>query len=209
MNYGVSKRKLRLAPYGVNLEKFHPCGSPPLDEFRVVFVGGACIRKGIRYLLESFWKLKHPRKHLTLAGTVSNEVLKNLTPLQHDANITILGHVPQAEIKKLLSVSHVMVLASIEEGLACVQAQALACGCPIIASQHTGADGDIFFEHGKEGFIVPIRNSEAIAERLQMLADCPDVRSAMSENALRRVKSVAGWNEYGSRMYAVFSELRS
>ena len=56
-----------------------------------------------------------------------------------------------------MSRSHVMVLPSIEEGLALVQAQALACGCPVIGTRHTGAED--LFSDGNEGFIVPIRNS--------------------------------------------------
>ena len=68
-----------------------------------------------------------------------------------------------------MSSSHVLVLPSVEEGLALVQAQAMACGCPLISSTNTG--GEDLFSDGVEGFLVPIRSPEAIAERLQQLAD--------------------------------------
>ena len=54
-----------------------------------------------------------------------------------------------------------------EEGLALVQAQALACGCPVIGTWNTGA-ADLFSD-GVEGFIVPPRDPKAIAERLRQL----------------------------------------
>jgi alpha-maltose-1-phosphate synthase len=100
-----------------------------------------------------------------------------------------------------MSTSHVMVLPSIEEGLALVQGQALACGCPMISSENTG--GADLFSHGIEGFFVPIRSADAIAERLQQLADDPTLRQSMSEAALRRVKSLGGWEQYGLQ-YANF-----
>jgi glycosyltransferase involved in cell wall biosynthesis len=118
--------------------------------------------------------------------------------------VEILGHIPQPELKQIMSRSHVMVLPSIEEGLALVQAQALACGCPVIGTHHTGAE-DLFTD-GKEGFVVPIRDPRAIADRLQLLADEPQRRAAMSEAALRRVKEMGGWEEYGNQMAQVMTD---
>ena len=69
-----------------------------------------------------------------------------------------LGVVGQERLAELMSTSHVMVLPSIEEGLALVQGQAMACGCPVIASTNTGAE-DLFTD-GVEGFVVPIRDPE-------------------------------------------------
>ena len=38
----------------------------------------------------------------------------------------------------------------------------MACGCPLISSTNTG--GEDLFTDGVEGFVVPIRSPEAIAE---------------------------------------------
>jgi alpha-maltose-1-phosphate synthase len=100
-----------------------------------------------------------------------------------------------------MSTSHVMVLPSIEDGWGLVMGQAMACGCPVISSDHTG--GPDLYSHGVEGFIVPIRSADAIAQSLQQLADDPHLRQSMSEAALRRVKSLGGWEDYG-RQYAAF-----
>ena len=50
-----------------------------------------------------------------------------------------------------------------------------------------------------EGFIVPIRDPQAIQDRMQLLADDPNLRRAMGAAALRRVQSMGGWKEYGDR----------
>jgi glycosyltransferase involved in cell wall biosynthesis len=117
-------------------------------------------------------------------------------PLPDDVAFT--GPLPQVQLKHIMSRSHVMVLPSIEEGLATVQAQALACGCPVIGTTNSGAE-DLFTD-GKEGFIVPIRDPSAITERLQLLADDPERRAAMGEAALELVKRIGGWAQYGEQM---------
>jgi len=202
---GVSREKIRLAPYGVDLEKFYPCAKRSENEFRVLFVGGLSVRKGVSYLLCAFQKLRREGKHLTLVGSVSAEIEKTIEPFRCDPRITFMGHMPQPELKTIMSRSHVMVLPSVEEGLACVQAQAMACGCPVIASQNTGAE-DLFSDQ-KEGFIVPVCDADAIADRLQSLADDARLQLRMSEAAMKRVKSIGGWGQYGQRMFDIFSEL--
>jgi len=191
-------------PYGVDLDRFYPCAERSESEFRLLFVGNISVRKGVRYLLEAFQQLDCKRKHLTLVGSLSPELESTVQHIRHSDQISVMGHVPQQDLKKIMSRSHVMVLPSVEEGMACVQAQVMACGCPVIASQNTGAQ-DLFTD-GREAFIVPICDSQAIADRLQMLADDPDLVTRMGDAALARVKSIGGWQEYGDRMYQIFLE---
>jgi glycosyltransferase involved in cell wall biosynthesis len=202
---GIRAAKLRLAPYGVDLSLFYPTAAPPENEFRVLFVGSVSVRKGFRYLMEAFDKLEHKRKHLTVVGFIQPALRRRISVLRSRADISFRGPLPQPELKDIMSSSHVMVLPSVEEGLAMVQAQAMACGCPLISSENTGA-ADLFTD-GVEGFITPIRDSDAIAQRLQTLADDPHLRNRMSAAAIARVKSIGGWNEYGDKMYRTFAEV--
>ena len=106
----------------------------------------------------------------------------------------------------MYSTANVFVLPSLEEGLAYVQGEALACGCPIIGSTNSGAEDLI--THGKEGFIVPIRSSEAILQNLQLLMDDPSQRQSMSDAALQRVKHLGGWDTYGDNFVALLKSLQ-
>ena len=117
----------------------------------------------------------------------------------------VLGHMPQTELKNVMSRSHVLVLPSIEDGFGMVMAQAMACGCPVIASRNTG--GEDLFSDGHEGYSVPIRDVDALAERLQHLADNPEERAAMGRQALERVQSIGGWRDYGEKAMAIYREL--
>ncbi len=201
---GVPAEKVFTIPYGVRLENFRPTAVPAEGEFNVLFAGAPGLRKGIPYLLQAFANVKHPRKRLMIAGYVQENlkgVLKRL-PLE---NVQFLGPVAQPELIDLMSRSHVMVLPSIEEGLALVQAEAMACGCPVISSTNSG--GDDLYTDGVEGFIVPIRDVRAIGDKLQLLADQPDVGRAMGAAGMRRVQEMGGWNEYGARWEALLLRL--
>jgi starch synthase len=201
---GIPAEKLRVIPYGVRLEQFVRTGEPPTDTFEVLFAGSVSLRKGVPYLLEAFRRLKHPAKRLRIAGSVHPDIKTVLQKLPLD-QVEILGPVSQQRLAELMSTSHVMVLPSIEEGLALVQGQALACGCPVLASTNTG--GEDLFTDQVEGFIVPVRGIDALTEKMQQLADDPALQRRMSEAALLRVKKIGGWDDYGDRWEALLREL--
>lgn len=191
---GVPRSKMHLIPYGVRLESFARVADPAPDTFEVIYIGAVNIYKGFPYLLEAFAQLRHPKKRLRMVGLVADEMRPLLEKLPRE-NVEFLGHVPQLQLKELLSRSHVLVLPSIDDGFGMVMNQAMACGCPVIASTHTGAP-DLLTE-GQDGFLVPIRDSEAILNRLQQLADDPALQREMGANALAKVKTAGGWEQYG------------
>jgi glycosyltransferase involved in cell wall biosynthesis len=206
LSQGVPFEKMRLLPYGVNLSRFQPVAAPAEGRFDVLFVGGMSLRKGVQYLVQAYKKLNHPAKSLTFVGATSHDLIallaaRGLWP----SDARVLGHMPQIELKGLMSRSHVMVLPSIEEGLAMVQAQAMACACPVIASRSTGAED--LFSDGSEGFIVPTRDVDTMAERLQQLADHPQERAIMGQRALMGMRRIGGWHDYGQKAMTIYEEM--
>jgi len=201
---GVPAEKLRVIPYGVRLDAFEPASPPPTDEYNVLFVGQVSLRKGVPYLLEAFARLRHPRKRLRIVGPMFPHMRPLLArlPMEH---VEVVGAVSRAQLARCFATSHVMVLPSIEEGLALVQGEAMACGCPVIATPNTGCE-DLFTE-GREGFIVPAREAAPIAERLQQLADNPEIQQQMRAAALERVRHLGGWTDYGDRWFSLLKDL--
>ena len=203
---GIAAKKLRLLPYGVNVSRFQPVAKPAEDHFEVLYVGAMSLQKGIQYLVQAYKKMSHLNKSLTFVGAPSPELMALLQARNlWTEDIKVLGHMQQAELKNIMSRSHVLVLPSIQDGFGMVMAQAMACGCPVIASRNTG--GEDLFTDGDEGFIVPIRDVDALVERLQQLADYPEQRVAMGQRALARVQSFGGWNRYGEKAMAVYAEV--
>jgi glycosyltransferase involved in cell wall biosynthesis len=208
---GFAAEKVHVIPYGVRLDRFKPTDVPPSclppnGSFEVLFAGQASLRKGVPYLLQAFALLRHPHKRLTIAGAVQDDLRSILAfgglPLE---GVEFIGSVAQDELAKRMSRSHVLVLPSVEEGLALVQAQAMACGCPVLATVATGAED--LFSDGVEGFIVPDRDTAALAARLQWLADDPALLARMSVAGLARVRQLGGWDRYGEMWDALLHSL--
>ena len=192
----VSSAKLYVIPYGVRLDRFRPTVRPSNEAFDVLFAGQVSLRKGVPYLLQAFSMLQHPQKRLTIVGAIQDDMRKLLHTLPTE-HVVFTGSIAQADLADRMSASHVLALPSVEEGLALVQGQAMACGCPVIATTATGAED--LFTAGVEGFIVPDRDVRALSDRLQQIADDPALRARMSEAALLRVQSLGGWDTYGDR----------
>jgi starch synthase len=200
---GVPAEKLYLCPYGVTLSVFARQRRQD-DRFRVLFVGSVSVRKGIGYLLEAVRPLvRRNLLELWLVGAVSTEARDFVA--QHADLFAHKGFVPPARLADTYSQGSVLVLPSVEEGLGRVQVQAMACGLPIIATANTGAE-DVLTD-GREGFIVPIRDSGAIRERLEWMLEHPAEREQMALAAMHRVASLGGWQAYGAAVEQMYLEL--
>jgi starch synthase len=196
---GIDRGKLAKVSYGVDLSLFAP--APKRDpNFRAIFVGNLSLQKGVPYLLEAVKGLGLKGFELWLVGAVS----PGFEPLlrRYEGLFRHFGVVPRARLRELYSQASVLVLPSVQEGLALVQAQAMACGLPVIATAHTGAV-DILTD-GVEGFIVPIRSAGAIREKLRTLYESPELLTRMSEAALTRARAMGGWSQYGDNMIAMY-----
>ena len=201
---GVAPEKLRVIPYGGRLDRFSPVAQPEPESFTVLFVGGVSIRKGVPYLLEAFKALKHPNKKLKIIGAVQDE-MREILRSQPLENVSFLGIVPNADLAKHYSTADVMVLPSLEEGLAYVMAEAMACGCPVIASVNTGAEN--LFTHEQEGFIVPIRSTSALIEGMEAIAQDQARTAQMRKQARRRIESLGGYDRYGTQFADLLNQL--
>jgi glycosyltransferase involved in cell wall biosynthesis len=210
---GVPAAKLHTIPYGAPLEAFHPAaeevGIPSSKNFDVLFVGAVGLRKGLPYLIQAFANLHHPHKTLRIAGSITadgRELLANLSAhhLSLDG-VEFVGPLPRPALAGLMARSDVLVLPSMEDGFGLVLAEAMASGCVPIASNHTGAE-DLYTD-GVEGFVVPAGDSQAIAHRLQQLADSPDLYRRMRAAALARVQSMGGWSTYGAQWEQLLGQL--
>jgi starch synthase len=203
---GVSPGKLRRLSYGVNLSSFYPQGQADPNRMDILFAGGASLRKGIPYLLQAFKALKHPHKRLYFAGPFSPALVEHMTQagLWSDG-IELLGHLNWDQLRQRMSQCHALVLPSIEDGFGLVLAQALACGCPVIATDHTGAPD--LLQNDEAGYIVPIRRSDLLADRLQQLADSPQTQERFRHKAPELVKNLGGWHQYGEEAVHIYRSL--
>jgi len=127
-----------------------------------------------------------------------------LLPLQfYQGEYSRFKYVPQRPhraVRELMLTCDVLVLPSIVEGRAMVQMEALSCGLPIVVTPNAGAEDLI--EPGRTGFLIPIRAPEALAERIDWIADhkdwIADTRPAIIEKARQ-----SNWRGYSNKVLSV------
>jgi starch synthase len=168
---GIPSKRLLHVPYplqkiaGASASKSNH--SKDDDIFRVLYVGTISVRKGLRYLIEAFRHLKHPKKELWIVGPVASP--SGLENMSMPEGVKFFGPLKGDALQEVYMRATVFCLPSIEDGFGLVLNEALSYGLPVIATENTGIE-DLLVD-GKGGMIVPIRDSKAISDYLNRLAE--------------------------------------
>jgi glycosyltransferase involved in cell wall biosynthesis len=199
---GVPEQRIHRVPYGVDISA-HKVRDERNSTFRVVFVGQMVQRKGLEYLLKAWSKLQLPNAELVLAGRGRVDT-KLLAAFQ--SNFVYMSDLSDRKLEELYDCSDVFCMPSLVEGFGLVYLEALACGLPVIATPNTGA-ADIVRE-GREGFIVPIRDVEALAEKLEWAYQN---RSALAEMriAARTLAAQYSWARFRQGIKMAIEEVEN
>ncbi len=197
---GFDDSKIFVNNFGVS-SFFAPTGNKS-SKFIILYVGTLSIQKGLIYLFKAMHLLGWPESQyeLWLIGTVSNEI-KEIIPSLSRPNWKFFGHIDHHELASYISQCSVMVHPSIQEGLSMVLSQVMSCGVVPIATTNTG--GEDIISDGENGFIVPIRSPEKIAEKLTLLFEDKVLLEEMQEKAKNYAHKFSTWDNYGER-YANF-----
>lgn len=192
INNGVTASRIALCPYGVDTERFRPAAKVGDRPFQILFVGQLSQRKGIKYLLEAFKGLHLEKAELVLMGGVggSGEGLKLYGGLFRH-----IRHVPYSELPQYYQSADIFVYPSLHEGSALAIYEALASGLPVITTPNSGS----VVRDGVDGFIVPIRDIEALQEKILLLYQNKDLRDQMGLQARKRAESFT-WQAYRQRL---------
>jgi glycosyltransferase involved in cell wall biosynthesis len=189
---GVDKSKCYTVPYAVG-DSWLKLNNYPIQG-RILFVGTADLRKGIHVLGMAAQKLSHRKYEFRVAGGVSDVVRNH----QITQRLNFLGRVPRANIQQEYARSDIFVLPSLAEGSAEVTYEALAAGLPVITTEATGS----VVRDGIEGFIIPERDAEALANRIEELVENRQLRDRMAAAARKRAQDYT-WDKYAERLLGV------
>lgn len=191
--------KIDIVPYGAPPAVAGEI-TKPSGKLKVLFAGSLGQRKGLSYLLAAVERLNNVE--LTLLG---RKVTDNCEPLESAVRkyrwLPTLAH---ADVLREMKSHDVLVLPSLFEGFGLVILEAMAQGTPVIATDHTA--GPDVIESEVDGFIVPIRSADAIAEKLDLLAGDHDRLMSMKSAAKRKAEN-HGWDGYRQRLVEVAQEV--
>ena len=201
IEHGVEPGRIFRMPLGVDAARFRPAEGPrPPGPFRALFAGHMSVRKGVHHLLAGWQAAALKEAELVFVGVPKDKYILDLVARQ-PSGIRYLGFVPNARLHETYQSADVFVFPSLAEGGVYVIYEALACGLPCIVSANAGSA----VRDGIEGFVVPVGESDAIADRLRRLAEDEGLRRRMSAAARVRGQSVA-WPEFYRRIGLMYRE---
>ncbi len=163
----------------------------------VLYLGRLEEIKGLPYLLQAFAKT-HNNAVLVIAGDGSQ--LQSLKQLAQELGIVervrFTGYVPTEETIPFYAISWVYVLPSItkpyfKEPWGLTVNEAFHQGVPVIATDAVGAAAGGLVQNKVNGFIVPERDSQGLADALKEILEAPNLRTCFGERAH---KTIASWD---------------
>jgi len=202
---GIDAKKLFLNHYGAG-DAFAPASAsvhPDTGKLIIVYLGALSIQKGLIYLFEALKLLDAPESafEVWFIGSVVDRPVQLALDRARRPNWRVFGHIDHYQLGPYLSQCDVGVQPSLQEGLSMVIPQLLASGVPMVVSANSGG-ADLVTE-GDNGFVVPIRDPQAIADKLSLLFHDRVRLRAMKQAARASIENRFTWDHYGLR-YADF-----
>jgi glycosyltransferase involved in cell wall biosynthesis len=198
---GVNPNKIVVIPRGFDPSMYQPRPSQNKgDKFIVLFVGNLLLRKGIKYILESWDELNLKHAELWFVGNVTNEVkfLFNKYLPKHK-NIRLIGGVSNPS--KYYKSASVFLFPSIDEGSAKVTYEAMASGLPCIFSENAGSVAT-----KENALIIPIRSKNAISMNLKKLYKNVNLRNSLGKKARLHIKKFT-WESYQKKLIEQYQQI--
>lgn len=174
-----------IIPNGVDVDLLSK-EAPPLDAFNdgklnILFLGRMEKRKGLRYLLGAFGRLKWEYPHLRLIVVGPGSPGKECYRIMAERNlqdVVFVGRVSEEALARYYHTADIFCAPNTgKESFGMVLGEAMAAGKPIVASNIDGFRA--VMTDGKEGLTVPPKNEEALALALERLVRDPALRLEM------------------------------
>jgi len=201
--YGIERERIDVVHCGVDAEAFRPGGRQDRSEGRptVLFVGNIAANKGIETAFAAVLQLrsKYPNICFQILGTGDDTLQEDLRRCAHSvgvaANVEFHGFVDRSKLPDFYRRANVFCSPALYEGgVANVYLEAMACGCPVVASLAGGAPEAV--TEGETGLLVPPGDRDAVASALDQILSNRVLARQMGEAARRRVKDYFAMDKY-------------
>jgi colanic acid/amylovoran biosynthesis glycosyltransferase len=166
-----------------------PTGASPVRPLRILSVGRLTWEKGYEYAVEAvrFLADHGVRSELRIIG--DGVMLEPLAFARHqlgvENSVQFLGGLPRANVREEMLAADLFLHASVSEGFGNAVIEAQAMELPVLCSDAGGLPENVV--DGETGFVVPRRDSQALAEKLAVLARDPALRQRMGRAGRKRV----------------------
>ena len=198
-----------IIPNGIDFKHFSTDVAPMPQyqdgKINILFVGRLEKRKGLRYLLEAYGKLKWDLPNIRLIvvgpGNPDKESYRVMSS-QNLQDVEFVGRVSYDDLPRYYASADIFCSpATGAESFGIVLLEAMSASKPVVASDIEGFRG--VMTHGEQGLLVPKKDSNAMAEALGMLARDPELRRKLGGNGNRLAEEYR-WEVVAGRVEAYY-----
>ncbi|MBX2990060.1 MAG: glycosyltransferase family 4 protein [Bacteroidetes bacterium] len=213
MKYGLDARKAHVIRPAVDADFFSPDreGRRTMDSLRVVTTGSLIWRKGFEYALQAVQSAKKAgvaiRFDVIGDGPERQRVVYTIHDLGLHADVRLLGSQNSESVREHLRNADVFLLSSLSEGISNAALEGMSCGLPVVTTECGGMREAV--DDGVEGFVVPVRDPEAMADALVKLADDEGLRKRMGGNARARIEQAFSIRDQIGKWLSLLEHARS
>ncbi|MCK4666165.1 glycosyltransferase, partial [Candidatus Dependentiae bacterium] len=198
INLNCESNKIIVHHMGIDLEKFKfmEKAIKQREPIKILTIGRLTEKKGHKYAIKAIGKLIRKHKNILYIIAGDGELRSTLESLTSKLGIknhvTFLGVVEEDEVLNLYRDADIFLLPSItsdtgdQEGIPIVLIEAHATGLPVVSTFHTGIPEIVI--NGKSGFLVPEKNVDALAERLDFLVSHPALWEKMGKEGREHIE---------------------
>ena len=190
-NQGDTPPPPPISAFSFQLSAFPSTPQPPnRPTIRILATGRLVWKKGFDYLVAALVKLKATDVpfHATIVGDgpLMPMLRYSVWDMGLSDHVTLTGALTPTQVLAKMREVDLFVLSSHEEGISNAVLEAMASRLPIMTTDCGGMNEAV--TDGVEGFVVPVRDITAMADRLERLARDPELRNTMGLAARRRVE---------------------
>jgi glycosyltransferase involved in cell wall biosynthesis len=214
--YRIDPGKIVPVHNGIDVREFRPSEARELrakygigDDPMLLFVGRMITQKGLPYLIDAMPQVlrEYPRAKLFLVGR--GNALKGLrskvAAMGLEKSVIFSGYLSEHELKEAYGTCDLFVLPSVWEVLPIAVLEAMSSGKPVVCTD-AGGDREMVRD-GVNGYVVPMRDSRALAEKVNLALSDPDMRSRMGAASRRIAEEEFDWKLIAARTKRVYEEL--
>jgi glycosyltransferase involved in cell wall biosynthesis len=189
---GFPREKMTIVPLGCPLPISEDALAPmPSRKAKFIYAGPFSVRKGAHYLLNA-WATLAPGSNAEL-HVYGLPLLPQRCLNAVCGNVIMHGSVSREELATAYQQSSALIFPTLCDGFGMVAMEALSYGLPVVMTTTAGA-ADVI-EQGKNGFVVPPKNTDALAERMEWCIRHPGDLWEMRRHALATARECT-WEKF-------------
>ncbi len=214
---GCEEDKILILGSGIDCSKFafNPRHFPEDGKVKIATTGRLVEKKGIEYGIRAIAALAktYPNIEYNIIGDgdLRNYFQQLIAKLNVTHLVNLVGWKQQEELIKILDHSHILIAPSVtaadgnQDAPVNTLKEAMAMGLPVIGTLHGGIPELI--EDGISGFLVPERDSDAIADKLCYLIEHPQIWSDMGKAGRDRVEAKYDMNKLNNQLVEIYQSV--